>query len=49
MHGDAEFEASIKMATSAGRVLGTEKFVSIMEKILDREILPRKAGRPKKE
>ena len=49
MHGDAEFEASIKMATSAGRVLETEKFVSIMEKILDREILPRKAGRPKKE
>ncbi len=49
MHGDAVFEASIKMATSAGRVLGTEKFVSIIEEILDREILPKKAWQPKKE
>lgn len=48
-HEDTEFESSIKKATSTGRPLGTEKFVNIMEEILNRQFSPRRAGQPKKE
>jgi len=39
-----EIEASIRKTTSTGRLLGSERFI----KILERDILPKKAGRPKK-
>jgi putative transposase len=48
-HEEAEFEASVRMATSTGRPLGTETFISRIEKILHREILPRQGGRPRRE
>lgn len=48
-HEEAEFEASVRMATSTGRPLGTETFISRIEKILHREILLRRGGRPRKE
>jgi hypothetical protein len=35
--------------TSTGRPLGSESFVKKLEKILGLNILPKKAGRPKKE
>ena len=43
-----EIEASIKKATSTGRPLGSGRFIKILERILERDILPKKAGRPKK-
>lgn len=39
----------IRKTTSTGRPLGREQFIKVIEKILDREILPKKAGRPRKE
>jgi hypothetical protein len=39
-----KIEASIRKATSTGRPLGSERFI----KILERDILPKKAGLPKK-
>lgn len=48
-HEEAEFEASVRMATSTGRPLGTETFISRIEKILHRKILLRRGGRPRKE
>jgi putative transposase len=41
-------EDSIRKATSAGRPLGSEQFLKILEKILERDIFPRKAGRSRK-
>lgn len=38
----------IRKTTSTGRPLGREQFIKVIEKILDREILPKKAGRPRK-
>jgi len=38
----------IRKTTSTGRHLGRDKFIKSIEKILDREILPKKAGRPRK-
>jgi len=33
--------------TSTGRPLGAEWFIKGLEKMLERDILPKKAGRPK--
>ena len=46
--GGREIEASIRKATSTGRPLGSGRFIKILERILERDILPKKAGRPKK-
>jgi len=43
-----EIEASIRKATSTGRPLGSGRFIKKLERILERNILPKKAGRPKK-
>lgn len=48
-YDDKEIETSIRKATSTGRPLGTEGFIRRLEKILWCEILPKKAGRPKKQ
>lgn len=45
---DRGIEASIRKATATGRPLGSGRFIKILEKILERDILPKKAGRPKK-
>lgn len=44
---DKEIESVIRKVTSTGRPLGTERFIKRLEKILERDILPKKAGRPK--
>jgi CheY-like chemotaxis protein len=44
-----KIEDSIRKATSAGRPFGSEEFLIILEKILERNIFPRKSGRPRKE
>lgn len=38
----------IRKTTSTGRPLGRDKFIKNIEKILDRDILPKRAGRPRK-
>ena len=45
---DSKVNASIRMATSTGRPLGGEVFLKRLEKIFERDILPKKGGRPKK-
>jgi putative transposase len=40
---------SIRKATSTGRPLGSEEFIKSLGKILEINIFPKKAGRPKKE
>jgi len=45
---DAEMNASIRLATSTGRPLGKDMFIKKLEKILERDIFPKKAGRPKR-
>ncbi|MEK6678048.1 MAG: transposase [Nitrospirota bacterium] len=45
---DKPMEASIRKATTTGRPLGAEGFIKRLEKLLERGILPKKAGRPKK-
>lgn len=44
-----KIEDSIRKATSADRPFGSEEFLIILEKILERNIFPRKSGRPRKE
>jgi hypothetical protein len=39
----------VRKATSADRPFGSEEFLIILEKILERNIFPRKSGRPRKE
>lgn len=46
---DKDIEASVRKATSTGRPLGTTEFIKRLEKILEQDILPKRAGRPKKE
>jgi len=38
----------LRKSISTGRPLGTERFIKSLEKLLDRGLLPNKAGRPKK-
>ena len=45
---DGKVNASIRMVTSTGRPLGSEVFLKRLEKIFERDILPKKGGRPKK-
>lgn len=45
---DKEVDTLIRKATSTGRPLGTERFIKTLEKLLDRGLLPKRAGRPKK-
>lgn len=45
---DAEMNASIRLATSTGRPLGNDMFIKKLQKILGRDIFPKKAGRPKR-
>ena len=40
--------ASIRLSTSTGRPLGNDMFIKKLEKILGRDIFPKKAGRPKR-
>ena len=42
---DKPMEASIRKATTTGRPLGAEGFIKRLEKLLERDILPKKAGR----
>jgi putative transposase len=46
---DKDMETFIRKATSTGRPLGTERFIKRLEKVLWRDLSPKKAGRPKKE
>lgn len=49
LHKDAkETNASIRRATSTGRPLGNENFIKKLEKVLKRDLFPKKGGRPKK-
>ena len=45
---DAGIDASIRRSTSTGRPLGSERFIKKLEKILGRDIFPKKGGRPKR-
>ncbi len=45
---DKPMEVSIRKATMTGRPLGAEGFIKRLERLLERDILPKKAGRPKK-
>jgi hypothetical protein len=40
--------AAIRRATSTGRPLGSEGFIKKLERILNRNLSPKKGGRPKK-
>ena len=44
----SEINAAIRRATSTGRPLGREGFMKKLERILKRELFPKKGGRPKK-
>ena len=46
---DRETEQAIRRATSTGRPLGSEGFIKRIEEELSRQLLPGKAGRPKKD
>ncbi len=43
-----EINTAIRRATSTGRPLGSERFIKKLERILKRDIFPKKGGRPKK-
>ena len=43
-----EINAAIRRATSTGRPLGSEVFIKKLERILNRDLSPKKGGRPKK-
>ncbi|MEW6586277.1 MAG: transposase [Nitrospirota bacterium] len=43
-----EMNTAIRRATSTGRPLGSEGFIKKLEKILKRDLLPMKGGRPKR-
>ncbi len=48
MEEGGEVDMLIRKATSTGRPLGTERFTKTLEKLLDRGLFPKRAGRPKK-
>jgi putative transposase len=43
-----EINAVIRRATSTGRPLGSEGFIKKLERILKRDLFPKKGGRPKR-
>jgi len=45
---DKEINGAIRRATSTGRPLGSERFIKKLERVLGRDIIPKKGGRPKK-
>jgi len=45
---DKEINATMRRATSTGRPLGSEGFIKRLERILGRDLFPKKGGRPKK-
>jgi putative transposase len=45
---DRDIEGKLRTSTSTGRPFGGESFIKIIENILERRILPKKAGRHKK-
>jgi len=45
---DEEINGAIRRATSTGRPLGSERFIKKLERVLGRDIIPKKGGRPKK-
>jgi len=45
--GGDEIDVAIRRATSTGRPLGGEGFINKLEKKLNRDLLPKKGGRPK--
>jgi putative transposase len=45
---DKEINAAIRRATSTGRPLGSERFIKKLERILRRDLFPKKGGRPKR-
>ncbi len=47
MNEDKEGDSQIRLATSTGRPLGPEKFAKRLEKLLDRDLIAKKVGRPK--
>ncbi len=40
--------AALRMHTATGRPLGSSRFLDLIERLLDRVVRPRKAGRPRK-
>lgn len=48
LEDNKEVDMLIRKATSTGRPFGTEQFIKTLEKLIDRSLLPKKAGRPKK-
>ena len=44
---EEEINAAIRRATSTGRPLGGEGFIKKLEKRLNRDLFPKKGGRPK--
>lgn len=45
---EKQIEDSIRKSTSTGRPLGNEWFIRGLEKILERDIFPKKVGRPRR-
>ncbi len=45
---DKKFNTFIRKAMSTGRPLGSENFIKKLERLLKRELFPKKGGRPKK-
>lgn len=47
-HEEKQVEDFVRKSTSTGRPLGSEWFIKSLERILERDILPKKVGRPRK-
>jgi len=45
---DKEINVAIRRVTSTGRPLGSEGFIKRLERILRRDLFPKKGGRSKK-
>ena len=45
---DEDINETIRHSTSTGRPLGREKFIKKLEKMLGRDLVPKKGGRPKR-
>ncbi len=45
---DEDINETIRHSTSTGRPLGSEKFIKKLEKMLGRDLFPKKGGRPKR-
>lgn len=45
---DEGINETIRHSTSTGRPLGSEKFIKKLEKMVGRDLFPKKGGRPKR-